>query len=147
MIRQLIDLFSQHNDPAKLRAIIRKQRDIIDRLRLENAQLRAENRAMRRRLGDKDLRLLRQAETDAVLLGALHFAHQPTSRRACQAVGIGALHWRRAMALLQVARVHDGRGLDVTTPEDFERALRVARERVERDGMETLGHRMPSCWR
>ena len=146
MIRQLIDLFSQHNDPVKLRAVIRKQRDVIAKLRLENAQLRAENRALRRRLADADLRLLRQAETDAVLIGALHFAGQYTSRRACLAMGISARHWRRAMALLMVARVHNGQRLDVETPDDFERAIRVARQRIERDGMEVLGLRMPVCY-
>ena len=68
MIRQLIDLFSKYNDPVRLRAVIHKHRDIITKLRLENAQLRAENRQLRRRLRDADLRLLRQAETDAVLM-------------------------------------------------------------------------------
>lgn len=147
MIRQLIDAFAAHNDPAKLRAIIAKQRLIIDRLRKENAQLRHENRDLRRRLADAELRLLRQAETDAILIGGLYFAGQYTSRRACQNVGIGPLHWRRAMALLQVARVHDGKRIEASTPEDFERALRVASERVKRDGMDVIRHRMPSCWR
>lgn len=143
MLRQLIDLFSQQNDPAKLRAVIAKQRDVIAKLRIENAQLRRENRQLRRRLADADLRLLRQAETDALLLGGLYFAELPTSRRACAEIGIGRRHWTRAVALLKVARVHDGRRLTVESAEDFERALRTASERVRRDGLDVVRWRMP----
>lgn len=42
MIHKLIELFSQQNDPAKLRAVIRKLSAENERLRLENANLRRE---------------------------------------------------------------------------------------------------------
>jgi len=147
MIRQLIDAFAAHNDPAKLRAVIAKQRLIIDRLRKENAQLRHENRQLRRRLKDTELNLLRRAETDAYLIGALYFAQQSTSRRACGACGIGPRRWHRAIALLRVARIHDGRRIDEVTPEEFERAVVVGRQRVERDGLDVVRWRMPICYR
>lgn len=143
MIQRLIDLFSVNNDPTRLRAIIRKQADIIRKQELKIAELQSENRSLRRRLADAELRLLRRAEADAVLLGALHFSGCATSRRACADVGLGHRRWRRAVALLQVGRVHDGRCITTDAPEDFERSVRVAGERVRRHGAETLRHRMP----
>ena len=147
MIDRLIGVLSEHNDPAKLRTIIHEQRRLIQRLHLENAQLRAENRQLRRRLADAELRLVRQAETDALLLGALYFAGQATSRRAALACGVSERHWRRAVALLQVGRVHDGQRITTEAPEDFERAVRLAVGRVERNGLDALRWRMPRCRR
>src|SRR5262245_61658151 len=123
MLAQLIDAFQSHHDPARLRSVIRKQSLLIDRLRLENATLRAENRQMRRRLADAELRLLQRAEADALLLGGLYFAGLPTSRRACADVGIGARRWRRAIALLMVGRAHDGQRVTVIDAPDYERAI------------------------
>src|SRR5262245_37088111 len=57
-----------------------------DRLAYENAKLRQENRRLRRHLRDGDLRVLRSAVADALLLGALHFAGHYTSRRAVAGV-------------------------------------------------------------
>lgn len=145
MIRDLIQLFIGENDPAKLRIVIRRQRVTIDRLLKENAELRAQNRQLRRRLGDRDLRLLRQAEFDCILMGSLYFAEQSISRRACKLAGIGDRRWRRAVALLQVGRVHNRKRVTVETPEEFEAGLRVAGERVRRDGMDPLLLRMPPC--
>lgn len=147
MIDKLIGAFSAHNDPAKLRAIIHEQRRLLQRLQLENAQLRAENRRLRRRLADAELRLVRQAETDALLLGGLYFAGLPTSRRAALQCGVSERHWRRAVALLQVGRVHDGQRITTQAPEDFERAVRMAVGRIERDGMDAIKWRMPRCRR
>lgn len=143
MIRQLIETFSANNDPAKLRTAIRNLLATNERLRLENAQLRRENRALRRRLADGHLRLLRRAESDSVLIGALHFSGQHTSRRACAAVGLSERRWTWAMALLRLARVRYGARITTEAPEDFERAVRVARVRVERDGIQVLRDRLP----
>ena len=143
MIRELVAMFAGESDQARLRLEIARLKRIIERQQIKIAQLSRENRYLRRRLQDTEMRLLRQAETDAVLIGTLHFAGLSTSRRACAACGVSERHWRRAMALLQVGRAHDGRRIGVETPEDFERALRVAGERIGRDGFEILRHRMP----
>lgn len=143
MLQQLVDLFSVQ-DPAKLRTVIAKQRAIILKLQVENAQLRRENRQLRRRLADAELRLLRQAHADAILIGGLHFAGLPTSRRACLEVGISERHWTRARALLRLARLHDGQ-MRVDDPADYERSLAVAVEKVTKSGMEQLRYRMPLC--
>ena len=108
----------------------------------ENAKLRQENRQLRRRLRDGELPVLRSAVADALLLGALHFAGQYTSRRAV--AGIMSEHrWWQARALLLLARVHDGQRITVGTPEEFERAVDVARQRVEREGLVVLRVRLP----
>lgn len=143
MIHKLIELFSQQNDPAKLRAVIRKLSAENERLRLENANLRAENRQLRRRLRDSELRIVRRAERDALLIGGLFFAGLPTSRRACCAVGITEWGWTRAQALLWVARIANNGDIRTETPEDYERAVRVAVEHLTRDGLDSLRHRMP----
>jgi hypothetical protein len=116
-----------------------------ERLRLENAKLRNENRQLRRRLADAELRLVRRAHADGLLMGGLYFAGLSISRRACQAVGIGDKRWTRAVALLRVGRVHDGNHITVEEPADFERALRVARQRVEAQGLDTLRYLLPLC--
>jgi hypothetical protein len=111
-----------------------------DRLRLENAQLRAENRRLRRQLHDKELRLLRRAEADCVLLAALHFAHMPTSSSAALDVGISRRRWHWARALLKLSDLHaGGHGtFTVTDVEDFEALLARGVGRVERDGLQAM---------
>ena len=143
MLYRLIELFSEQNDPAKLRAAIHKLSAENERLRLENANLRAEGRQLRRRLRDPELRIVRRAERDALLIGGLHFAGLPTSRRACYAIGITEWRWTRAQALLRVARITDHGNIRTETPEDYERAIRVAVERLTRDGLDSLRYRMP----
>ena len=64
----------------------------IDRLRLEVANLRSENRELRRMLQDHELRMLRRAERDALLLGALHFAGGYTWRQLASVKIVGV--WR-----------------------------------------------------
>lgn len=73
----------------------------IDRLRLDNANLQAENRHLRRLLKDHELRLLRRAERDALLIGALHYSGSATSKRVCATVGMGENRWCLARALLR----------------------------------------------
>lgn len=147
MIDQLIELFQSNRDPGKLRAVIAKQREIITRLQVENVQLRHENRLLRRRLRDAELRIVRRAQDDAILIGALHFAGLETSRRACAEIGISQWRWTTAQAFLRTARItdHGGRDWRVDTPEEYERAVHVAVERLQRDGFEGLRHRLPLC--
>lgn len=147
MIHRMIDVLTRASERNQLRDMVLKLLQENEQLRLENAKLRAENRQIRRRLADAELRLVRRAQADALLIGGLHFAELPTSRRACYDVGLSERRWMRAMALLRVGRVaQDGR-IGVDAPEDFERGVRVAVERVKRDGIDTLRHRMPLCRR
>lgn len=81
----------------------------IDRLRLDNAALRQENRHLRRVLHDHELRMLRRAERDALLIGALHFGGSATSRRVCAMVGLTENRWCLARALLRHGGAYDRR--------------------------------------
>nr|HMN31597.1 hypothetical protein [Caldilineaceae bacterium] len=87
-------------------------------------------------------RVLRSAVADALLLGALHFAGQYTSRRAV--TGVMSEHrWWLARALLLLARVHDGQRITAGTPEELELAVEGARQRVEREGLAVVRYRLP----
>lgn len=88
------------SDYRRMAAALDKTLAEIDRLRLENANLRLENRQLRRLLKDHELRMLRRAERDALLIGALHFGGNPTSKRTLQTVGMGENRWCLARALL-----------------------------------------------
>ena len=143
MLHTLIDLFKENNDPARLRFVIAKQRDLLIKANLKIAQLTHENRQLRRRLRDAELRLVDKAVLDATLIGGLYFSGLPISRRACYEVGISERSWTRSIALLKTARLYDNGRMRAETTDDYERGLRVARERIVRDGMESLRHRMP----
>lgn len=94
----------------------------IDRLRLENANLRSENRDLRRMLQDHELRMLRRAERDALLLGALHFSGGFTSKRQAATVGMGENRWSLARVLLRFGGVlrKGGGGYNAQTPAEWE---------------------------
>jgi hypothetical protein len=145
MIYKVIEAVEKVQDYDRLQGMVLHLFEENEKLRLENARLLKENRHLRRRLRDAEFRLLRRAEMDAMLLGGLYFAGQPISRRACQEYGIGERRWNRAMALLRVGRAVDEQCIRCETPEEYERAVRVARQRVENQGMDTLRYRMPLC--
>lgn len=145
MINKVIDAIHKAQDYGRLQGYVLRLCEENERLRLENAKLRQENRQLRRRLADAELRLVRRAHADALLMGGLYFAGLPISRRACKVAGIGDKRWTRARALLRVARVINDQRVRAETPEDFERAISVARQRIEREGMHVLAVRMPLC--
>jgi hypothetical protein len=144
MINQIIAALGGKTDIQKLQALCAELVTQNDLLRLENAKLRAANRELRRRLRDRELATLRRAEADAALIGALLYAHLPTSRAACLGYGISRRRWSWAMALLQVAhlRRYDGRWREAPMA-DYESALRSAVATVERDGVQQLTARLP----
>lgn len=142
MISQVLALLREGRDTQALRAELVKLLQERDRLVYENARLRQENRSLRRRLRDGELRRVRAAVADALLLGALHFSGQYTSRRALRGV-MSEHRWMYARALLLVARVHDGRRITALTVAEFEAAVEAARRRIEREGLEVLRHRLP----
>lgn len=140
MLHELIAAYRKGRDFEQLADLAARLVLENDRLRLENAQLRAENRHLRRVLRDRELRLLRRAEADAVLLGAMHFAHLPTSSRAALDIGISRRRWHWARALLKVAALHDGGHGDftVTDPAAFEELLAGGVALVEADGLQVM---------
>lgn len=119
------------------------------RLRLDNANLREENRHLRRLLSDHDLRMLRRAHRDALLIGALHYAGGFTSRRQCAQVGMGENRWCLARALMRRARVLRGNRIVEEQAGDFEiRLLAEVRGLETSGGVDALRwgsyrHRMP----
>lgn len=144
MIERLVAALSGRTvDYAGLQALAADLVRENDRLRLEVAKLRAENRQLRRRLRDRELARLRRAEADCALLGALHFAQLPTTRTAAAEYGISRRAWMAANGLLSLAqvRLNDGHWRDVGM-EDFEAALRGAVGLVEARGLAVWTSRM-----
>ena len=109
----------------------------IDRLRLEVANLRTENRELRRMLQDYELRLLRRAERDALLLGALHFSGGFTSKRQAQSIGLGENRWTLARALLTFGGAISKRTktVRVQTPGEWEAAVAAGVRLVASEGV------------
>lgn len=112
----------------------------IDRLRLENANLRTELREIRRRLQDHELRMLRRAERDALLLGALHFSGGYTSKRQAASVGMGENRWTLARALLTYggAISKRTRSIKAQTPAQWELAVASGVRIVAAEGVDLL---------
>lgn len=110
-----------------------------DRLRIERAALRKENRTLRRRLPQPEQRIVRRAVIDAEMLIAAHLGCLPTSRRESVALGISHRRWNWATALLEIAHVRDRTGewreLDAET---LRQRLDNAARRVEQQGIEQL---------
>lgn len=144
MLRQLWDTYQAGKEYAELEALCARLIADNDRLRLENAKLQAENRRLRRRLADADLRLLRRAQIDANMLILMRLAYSPTSRSAALQYGISRRRWMWARALLKKAGCVDYRGEWVDYDLDgFENALAGAVECVEVVGVETLRFALP----
>lgn len=121
-------------DHRRMAAALDKALREIDRLRLENASLRNENRHLRRLLADRDLRLLRRAHRDALLIGALHYAGGYTSKRQCAQVGMGENRWCLARALLRRAAILRNNRIVVESAADYEGRVLAAVASIEATG-------------
>jgi hypothetical protein len=135
VLRELLDTYAKGRDFDELAALAARLIERAEAQRLEIVRLRAENRYLRRQIHDRELRLLRRAQADAALMGALFFAMLPTTASGCAAVGISKRRWHWARALLKVARVHDGYGWLVDNVDDYEARLAAAVQRLEADGL------------
>ncbi|MEZ4707585.1 MAG: hypothetical protein R3A44_10280 [Caldilineaceae bacterium] len=115
-----------------------------EKLLVDNATLRAENRYLRKLVGNsKHGRLLRRTHTDAQQLIAWRFAGLSISRRAANEMGMGQRRWQWARALLMLAGVHNGE--DVIEP-DFDAVLRALHDTsvsLEKTGLDRLRLRLP----
>lgn len=144
MLQELWKTYQAGKSYAEVEALCVRLIAENDALRLENAKLRAENRSLRRRLADADLRLLRRAEADANMLVLMHLAYAPTSRNTALQYGISRRRWMWARALLKRAGCMDHRGEWVDYDLDgFERALIGSVEIVEGLGIDALKLALP----
>ncbi len=143
MIERLVAALGRPSSPTDLQALCADLVRQNDALRLENAKLRAENRQLRRRLHDRELARLRRAESDCLLLGALHYGGLQTTARAAADYGISKRSWIAACGLLNLAhvRLNDGRWRDLPM-EEYEAALRASVALVEREGLQVWAGRM-----
>jgi hypothetical protein len=104
----------------------------VARLATENAQLRAENRRLRKlKVNAGRGRILARALDDATVMLTWRFAGYSISRAKCAELGLTDRPWEWARALLMAARIHDGADITET---DFDVALRklaAAYDRIE----------------
>lgn len=106
-----------------------------EQLQIEIANLRAENRQLRKQLPDvKDMRRLRQAHRDAKAMLLRRFSGYSISRAECELVGIPRRRWPWAVALLKCAGVYKSGDVAV---DDFHSALGMLQREFE--GMERSG--------
>ena len=88
---------------------------LLQRLAVNNAQLRAENRRLRQLTVNRGRgRILSRALDDATAMLAWRFAGYAVTRDACRELGLPERRWEWARALLMAARIHDGS--DITEP-------------------------------
>lgn len=107
----------------------------VEQMALEIANLRAENRQLRKRLPDlRDMKRLRQAHRDAKALLLRRFSGYSISRAECLGAGIPARRWPWAVALLRCAGVYKSGDVAV---DDFHSALGMLEREFE--GMERSG--------
>lgn len=108
---------------------------LLQRLVLENAQLKKENRELRKlKVNVGQGRILNRAMADATALLAWRFAGYSISRKKARGLGLTEHRWEWARALLMAARIHDG--ADVTEP-DFDAALKrltATHDRIQAQG-------------
>ena len=117
-------------------ATLQRIEALVQRLALDNAQLRADNRRLRKLVVNRDRgRILDRALDDATALLTWRFwriRHQP--QICAPAWGLSERRWEWARALLMAARIHDGD--DITEP-DFAVAvqrLAAAHDRIAAQG-------------
>ena len=99
----------------------------------EIRELKAENTALRKRLGEKSrhARRVARAYQDALLLATWRAAHIPPSRSYAAHHKISQRRWENAIGLLRLARVITGHRRWVTTDLSLvEARLSVARQRA-----------------
>lgn len=107
-----------------------------EQLALEIANLRAENRYLRRRLPGStgDMRHLRRAYQDAKAMLVRRFSGYSISRHECELAGIPRRRWPWAVALLKTAGVYAHGDVAI---HDFADALAMLE--TEYGGMERAG--------
>jgi hypothetical protein len=108
---------------------------LIARLAQENAQLRADNRRLRKlKVNVGQGRILNRALDDATAMLAWRFAGFGISRDKCGEMGLGERRWEWARALLMAARIHDGTDITESEFDVAVRKLAAVHDRIEAQG-------------
>ena len=108
---------------------------LLQRLAVNNAQLRKENRRLRQMPVNRGRgRILSRALDDATAMLAWRFAGYSISRDSCRELGLSERPWEWARALLMAARIHDGNDLTEPLFDVAVRRLAAAHDRIEADG-------------
>lgn len=115
--------------------VLRRSQRQLTQLAAENARLRAEGRALRRRLGPpRHWRIVDRTLDDARLIMHHRHAGLEPSRRVLEAMGLMTQHrYGWAMAFLRMARLEE---FTPRTLDDLDRALRrleITAERLRGD--------------
>lgn len=108
---------------------------LLQRLAVNNAQLRADNRRLRQMVVNRGRgRILNRALDDATAMLAWRFAGYAITRDACRELGLPERRWEWARALLMAARIHDG--WDIIEPQFDQAARKLAatHDRIEASG-------------
>lgn len=113
----------------------------LDRLRAENADLRA---ALR--LNSRHAKRIGRAYDSALLLALWKIAHLDIDRESCQGRGLSQRQFANGMALLRLARVVNGRRWTVFDLPTIEARLRAAQDRAAAVPEAFLA-RLPACLR
>ena len=118
--------------------------NVLERLLVDNAQLRSENRYLRKVTKDSAHgRLLRRTHTDAQQLIVWRFAGFPISRPAAHEQGMTRRRWQWSRALLMLARVHNGEDIITCNFDEAISQLAATVAKLERDGLELLRLKLP----
>jgi hypothetical protein len=144
MLRELLETYESGKHYAEIEKLCVQLIADNDILRLDNARLLAENRQLRRRLKDADLRLLRRAQVDANMMVLMHLACSQTTRAKSLEYGISRRRWAWARALLKKSGCMDYAGEWMDRDIDgYESCLLNAVDRVERLGVDLLKLGLP----
>lgn len=114
----------------------------LDRLRIQNATLQAENQRLRRMTKNgKQGRIVHRAAEDARTIIGWRFAGYSISRRNCEGYGMTQQRWAWAIAMLRAAGIVPYPGdTDAFQVEDLEECLaKIDREVRRLEAADNLG--------
>lgn len=121
-------------------ATLERIEQLLQRLSVENAQLRADNRRLRQMTANRGRgRILDRALDDAAAMLAWRFAGYAISRDGARDLGISERRWEWARALMMAARIHDGADVTEANFAAATERLAAAHDRIAAQGdLETL---------
>jgi len=99
---------------------------------VELQRLRSENERLRQRLREsgRHAKRLQRAYDAALALANLHISYLPTTREQAQVAGLTQRQFENGRALLQLARVVNGRRWQIHDLATIENRLRAAQDRA-----------------
>lgn len=113
-------------------------------MRAKIAELTAENRKLRKiAQNSRQDRQLQRVKLDAQQLLIWRFSGLSISRSAVEELGMTRRRWQWARALLETARIHDGRDVTAIDFDGAVRAVDAAIRNLQQSGIESLKLRLP----